>query len=283
MNGILLVNKNKGPTSFETTEKLKKKFNLKKVGHAGTLDPLAEGLLIALINDATKINNYLNYEKEYEIEVKFGLSTDTDDLEGKIVKNADIPPNLEKKIRQIIPDFTGEIEQIPPKYSSIKINGKKLYELSRKGKIVEIKPRKVFIKSIDIIDCSDKIVKLKVVCHTGTYMRALARDLGQKLNSAAILYYLKRTRIGKFTVNESFLIDDIINLEAKIISINNALYEMTPIFLDDESYIKIKNGLSISNNSKTYTGLCKLIYQGKVIAIGQIFGNVIEVKRGIEI
>lgn len=281
MDGILLINKEKGITSFETIEKLKKKFNLKKVGHGGTLDPLAEGLLIALINNATKINNYLDYEKEYEIEVKFGFSTDTDDLEGKIIKNAAIPANLGEKIRQIIPDFTGEIEQTPPKYSSIKIDGKKLYELSRKGKVVEIKPRKVFIKSIDIMDCSDKIARLKVVCHTGAYMRALARDLGEKLNSAAILYYLKRTRIGKFTINESFLIDNIVNPEEKIISINNALYEMTPIFLDDESYVKIKNGVSIGNNSKTYTGLCKLIYQDKVIAIGQIFGSEIEVKRGI--
>lgn len=281
MHGILLINKEKGPTSFETIEKLKKKFKFSKIGHAGTLDPLAEGLLIALINNATKINNYLNYEKEYEIEVQFGFATDTDDLEGKIIKNSPVPDNLNEKIFKIIPDFIGEIEQIPPKFSSIKINGKKLYELSRKGKNIEIKPRKIFIKSIDIIDCSADKVKLNVVCRTGAYMRSLARDLGQKLSSAAVLCYLKRTRIGKFTLNDSCLIDDIINPEEKLISINNALYEMTPVFLDNESYKKIKNGLSIGNNSRTYTGLCKLIYQDKVIAIGRIFGNIIEIKRGI--
>jgi len=281
MDGILLINKEKGPTSFDTIEKLKKKFNIKKIGHAGTLDPLAEGLLIALLNNATKINNYFDYEKEYEIEVKFGFATDTDDLEGQIIKNTQIPENLLEKIKNILPNFTGEIEQIPPKYSSIKVNGKKLYELSREGKTVDIKPRKVFIKSIDIIDCSADIAKLKVVCHTGAYMRSLARDLGEKLGSSATLSYLKRTRIGKFSVNNSFRINDISNIEDIIISINDALYEMPAVFLDDDSYKKIKNGASVGNNSKTYTGLCKLIYQGKVVAIGQIFGNTVEVKRGI--
>lgn len=281
MNGILLLYKQKGPTSFETIEKLKKKFNLKKVGHCGTLDPLAEGLLIALINNATKINNFLNYEKEYEIEVKFGFATETDDMEGKIIKNIDVPVNLENSIREIIPSFIGEIEQIPPRYASIKIQGKKLYEISRQGKTVDIKPRKVFIKSIDIINCTNDTARLKVICRTGAYMRALARDLGDKLNSAATLFYLKRTRIGKFTTNESFFIDTISNLEENIISINDALYEMPPIYLDEDAYKKVKNGASIGNNSKTYTGFCKLIYNNEVIAIGQIFGNTIEIKRGI--
>jgi tRNA pseudouridine55 synthase len=281
MNGILLLYKQKGPTSFETIEKLKKKFNLKKVGHCGTLDPLAEGLLITLINNATKINNFVNYEKEYEIEVKFGFATETDDMEGEIIKKTTVPANLQNSIKEIIPSFIGEIEQIPPRYASIKIQGKKLYEISRQGKTIDIKPRKVFIKSIDIINCTNDTARLKVICRTGAYMRALARDLGEKLSSAATLFYLKRTRIGKFTINESFLIDNISNLKENLISINDALYEMTPVFLDDDSYKKVKNGASIGNNSKTYTGFCKLIYNDEVIAIGQIFGNTIEIKRGI--
>jgi len=281
MNGILLLYKQKGPTSFETIEKLKKKFNLKKVGHCGTLDPLAEGLLITLINNATKINNFVNYEKEYEIEVKFGFATETDDMEGEIIKKTTVPANLQNSIKEIIPSFIGEIEQIPPRYASIKIQGKKLYEISRQGKTIDIKPRKVFIKSIDIINCTNDTARLKVICRTGAYMRALARDLGEKLSSAATLFYLKRTRIGKFTINESFLIDNISNLKENLISINDALYEMTPVFLDDDSYKKVKNGATIGNNSKTYTGFCKLIYNDEVIAIGQIFGNTIEIKRGI--
>ncbi len=281
MDGLLLINKEKGPTSFDTIEKLKKKFNIKKIGHAGTLDPLAEGLLIVLINNATKINNYLDYEKEYEIEVKFGFATETDDLEGKIIKNTPVPDNLSEKLKNIIQDFTGEIEQVPPKYSSIKVNGKKLYELSREGKTVDIKPRKVYIKSIDIIECYGDIAKLKVVCHTGAYMRSLARDLGEKIGSSATLSYLKRTRIGKFSVNDSISINEITNLQDRLISINDALYEMPAIILDEDSYIKVKNGATIGNNSKTYTGMCKLIFANKVIAIGQIFGNTIEIKRGI--
>ncbi|MBP7792670.1 MAG: tRNA pseudouridine(55) synthase TruB [Candidatus Goldbacteria bacterium] len=281
MDGILLINKEKGPTSFETIEKLKRKFDIKKVGHAGTLDPLAEGLLIVLINNATKINNYLNYEKEYEIEVKFGFATDTDDLEGKIIKNMPVPDDLKEKICKIMPDFTGEIEQIPPKYSSIKIDGKKLYELSRKGKVVEIKPRKIFIKSIDIIACYADAIKLRVICRTGAYMRSLARDLGEKSGSAATLSYLKRTRIGKFSVNESSKINEISGLEEKIISINDTLYEMPAVFLDKESYKKVRNGAPIGNNLKIYTGMCKLIYNNEVVAIGQIFGNTIEIRRGI--
>ncbi|MCX8092586.1 MAG: tRNA pseudouridine(55) synthase TruB, partial [Candidatus Goldbacteria bacterium] len=248
---------------------------------AGTLDPLAEGLLIILINNATKINNYLDYEKEYEIEVKFGIATETDDLEGKIIKTAPVPENLENRISEIIPFFTGEIEQIPPKYASIKIDGKKLYELSRQGKQIEIKPRKVYINSINIIHCSYDIVKLKVICKTGAYMRALARDIGEKLGSAATLHYLKRTRIGRFTVDNSYVIDNLTTIEEKIISINDALYDMPAIYLDDESYEKVKNGAPVGNNSKTYTGYCKLIYHDRVVAIGQIFGNTIEIKRGI--
>ncbi len=279
MDGILLINKEKGLTSFQVIEKLKEKFNIKKIGHAGTLDPLGKGLLIVLINKATKINNYISYPKEYIIEIKFGISTDTDDMEGKIIKQTSVPDNLEEKIKNIIPEFTGEIMQIPPKYSALKKNGEKLYELARAGIEFEVNPRKVNIYKIEIKNVNKNTVILSVVCSTGTYMRSLARDIGERIGSSGVLFDLTRTKIGNFTVENSYKIDELSSLDDKLISINNALYEIPEIQLNEKQYKIIKNGNSITFENCFKQGIVKLIFNDEVVAIASIWGGIVKVKR----
>lgn len=281
MNGILLINKEKGITSFEVVKKIKQKFNLQKVGHSGTLDPLGKGLLIILVNKATKINAYLSYPKEYLIEIKFGIATDTDDLEGKIIKKAPIPENLEQKILKVLPEFTGEIMQVPPKYSAIKKNGEKLYELARNGVEFEVQPKKVNIYNINLLKAINDTATLVVTCSTGTYMRSLARDIGEKIGSAAVLLDLTRTKIGNFSIENSLKLDEIKSLENNLISIKDALYELPEIILNEKQYELVKNGNSITMENCFTTGIVKLIFNDEVIAIASIWNGVVKIKRGI--
>jgi tRNA pseudouridine55 synthase len=281
MDGILLLNKEKGPTSFDTIEKIKYKFKIAKIGHGGTLDPSGEGLLIALLGKATKISDYLPDDKEYDIEVTFGKRTDTDDLEGAIVEEKPVPDGLEAKIREAIPSFLGEIMQVPPAYSAIKKDGKKLYELARAGKEVNPEPRKVTIKSIEVLSIAGNLARLKVVCITGTYMRSLARDLGEKIGSCAVLSALKRTRIGNFSVNDAYTVDSLDSLEGRVITIMNALYDLPAVLLNSGMYEKVKNGMQVNHSLKMLSGKCKMVYGNDVVAIGEIYGGVVKVKRGI--
>jgi tRNA pseudouridine55 synthase len=281
MNGILLINKEKGMTSFEVVEKIKQKFNIQKVGHSGTLDPLGKGLLIILINKATKINSYISYPKEYLIEIKFGMATDTDDLEGKIIKETPVPENLEQRLLQVLPEFTGEIMQVPPKYSAIKKNGEKLYELARTGVEFEVQPKKVNIYNINLLGATNNTATLLVTCSTGTYMRSLARDIGEKIGSAAVLSDLTRTKIGNFSVEKSLKLEEIKSIENNLISIKDALYELPEVVINEKQYEFVKNGNSITLENCFTTGIVKLIFKNEVVAIASIWNGVVKIKRGI--
>lgn len=281
MDGIVLLNKEKGPTSFDIIDRLKHKFKLAKIGHGGTLDPAGEGLLIALIGKGTKISDYLPDDKEYEIEIFFGKATNTEDLEGEVIEEKPVPEGLETKIKEAIPSFLGETMQIPPAFSAIKKDGKKLYELARAGKEVNPDPRKITIHSIDLLSVESNIAKLKVVCATGTYMRSLARDLGVKVGSCAVLSALKRTRIGTFILKDAATVDSIETLENRVVPIINALYDMPVVILNSGMYEKVKNGMQVNHSLKMLSGMCKMVYGNDVVAIGQIFGGVVKVKRGI--
>ena len=281
MDGIVLLDKEKGPTSFDVINTIKHRFKISKIGHGGTLDPAGEGLLIALLGKATKISDYLPDDKEYAIEAMFGKRTDTEDLEGEVVEEKPVPENLEAKIKEVIPSFLGDTMQIPPAYSAIKKDGKKLYELARAGKEVNPEPRKIFIKSIDLVSVGSNIAKLKVVCATGTYMRSLVRDIGEKTGSCAVLSALKRTRIGTFKIEDAFKIGTLDSLEGKVIPIVNALYDMPVVLLNSGMYEKVKNGMTVNHSLKIMSGLVKMVYGNDVVAIGEVFGGVVRVKRGI--
>ncbi|MGC9046797.1 MAG: tRNA pseudouridine(55) synthase TruB [Minisyncoccia bacterium] len=207
-------------SSYQVIKILKQKFNYKKIGHGGTLDPLAEGVLvIATDKDTKKLSQFLhNSEKEYEAIIKFGEVSSTDDAEGNISKS--ISANFTKptlqQIKNISKQFIGNIYQVPPLYSAIKYKGVPLYKLAKQNKKISLKPRLVFIKSIKILKYQWPFLKIKVVCGSGVYIRSLARDFGEKLCCGAYLYFLKRLRVKEFSINDAFKINDIINGKIKI-------------------------------------------------------------------
>ena len=208
MRGILLVNKRQGWTSFDVVNFCKRVFNTREVGHLGTLDPMATGVLAVTVGSATKLfDMFLNKTKTYVAEFTFGYSTDTLDAEGQVENKCDIIPTLEQ-IESILPQFKGEIEQMPPKYSAKKINGKKAYDLARSGKDFELKPSKVTIHNLKILDYSDGVLKLEIECGAGTYIRSLGRDIALKLNSLATMTSLVRTKLGAWNIDECIDIKD---------------------------------------------------------------------------
>lgn len=200
--GILLVNKPPGKTSFSLVAALRRRLGVKKIGHAGTLDPFATGVMVMLIGKTyTRLSDkFLTQDKEYLAELKLGLATDTYDLEGQATQQSDVIPSL-NQIEEVISHFQGDIEQIPPMYSAKKVNGQKLYELARKGKSIERAPVKV-TTSIDIIDYSYPSLVIKVSCSKGTYIRSLAHDIGIELTCGAHLTSLKRLRSGAFHLDQ---------------------------------------------------------------------------------
>jgi tRNA pseudouridine55 synthase len=281
MDGILLVNKEKGPTSFGVIEQIKRRFKVEKIGHSGTLDPLATGLLMVLVGKATKINEYLPDNKVYEMEITFGKSTNTDDAEGEVIKESAVPDGIEELVKTALPFFTGDITQIPPKFSAIKKDGVKLYELARAGKEVNPEPRQVKIDSIELISSGQDKVNLRVACGSGTYMRSLARDLGEKIGSCAFLSGLVRTKIGEFSITQSHKIGEIEDLNNALIPITSALINIPSLALNQENYGRIKNGMTIDSTLPYKSGYCLLTYENQAAAIGQIKYGKIYVKRGI--
>ena len=187
MNGFLLVNKEKGYSSNEIVQKIKKKFSLNKVGHLGTLDPDAEGLLIIAINRATKFSNYfLNSDKSYYVEIKLGKSTTTDDVSGEIIEEFEVKCS-EDEVKKEINNFLGKSFQKPPFFSALKYKGKPLYKYARKGEFINKEPREIEIKEIKNISYKDKICSFQLLCSKGTYIRSIARDLGENLGCGGYL------------------------------------------------------------------------------------------------
>jgi tRNA pseudouridine55 synthase len=201
-HGILLVNKPKGKTSFSLVAMLRKKLNVKKIGHAGTLDPFATGVMVMLIGkEYTRLSDsFLTQDKEYVAQLRLGITTDSYDCEGQIVAESDNQPTLES-IHEAVKHFQGEIEQLPPMFSAKKIDGKRLYTLARQGVTVERAPVKVKLET-QIIEYAYPFLTIQVKCTKGTYIRSIANDLGVMLGCGAHLSALERTRSGKFTIQE---------------------------------------------------------------------------------
>ena len=212
MEGIFAVNKPIGMTSHDVVNLVRKKTGIKRVGHGGTLDPLATGVLVIAVGreNTKKLNEYVKGEKEYVAEIKLGFNSATDDEEGeKTLRQAQGKPNpTEKLIKQTLKKFVGKIQQTPPLYSAIKIAGKEAYKYARKGKTVELKPREVEIKKIELLSYKYPILKLKIVCGPGVYIRSLARDIGEKLKTGAYMSGLTRTRVAEFTLENALQLDE---------------------------------------------------------------------------
>lgn len=209
-SGLILVNKPVGITSFKLVHIVKKKLKVKKAGHCGTLDPLASGLMIVLVGKYTKLQDkFMKQDKVYYATVKLGLKTDSGDLDGKIISQSDYSHVTKDLIEQTCKSFTGKIEQVPPMYSALKVNGQKLYELARKGITVERKAREITVYNIDLTDYQKDNFSIRVKCSSGTYIRTLAEDIGTKLNTDTVLINLVREEIGKYKLTDAINIDDI--------------------------------------------------------------------------
>jgi tRNA pseudouridine55 synthase len=204
---IILIDKPSGPTSFQVVNKIKKITGEKKIGHSGTLDPLASGLMIICTGKKTKaMDNFINLDKTYSGIIRLGYKSESMDLETDLIE-VTLPENLiEKKILQASEKFLGEIEQTPPMYSAVKIKGKKLYNLARKGKSIERKPRKVFVRSFEIEKFELPDIHFIITCSKGTYIRVIANDFGKELNTGGVLVKLRREKIGDFQVENALTV-----------------------------------------------------------------------------
>lgn len=208
---VLLINKPREWTSFDVVNKLRYKLKIKKIGHAGTLDPLATGLLIICTGKMTKrIEEFMGMEKEYTGAFTLGSTTPSHDLETAVVKVTDVDHVTEKMIHDAALQFKGTISQVPPAHSAIKVGGKRSYELARKGKETELKAREVEVKEFEITGINLPEVHFRIVCSKGTYIRSLARDFGEHLKTGAYLSALCRTRIGSFELKDALQIDEVI-------------------------------------------------------------------------
>lgn len=207
---MILIDKPIGWTSFDVVNKLRNKLKIKKIGHAGTLDPLATGLLILCTGKMTKrIDEFQAQEKEYTGKFIIGQSTPSHDLETEVTEPNDITAITEEQIQTATKKFIGVIQQIPPLHSAIKVDGKRAYKLARKGSDLELKPREVTVSEFEITKIQKPEVHFRIVCSKGTYIRSLARDFGNELGVGAYLTGLCRTRIGKFKLTEALTIDQI--------------------------------------------------------------------------
>ena len=286
LNGILIINKPKGFTSHDVVAKVKKILNVKKVGHTGTLDPNATGVLPLLLNEGTKLSKYLiEHDKEYEVTLKLGIKTTTADEEGEVIDKKEVVwDNIESNINNILDSFIGKQEQIPPMYSAIKVNGKKLYEYARKGQTIEVKLRNIEIYNIELqgILEQENIIKFKVSCSKGTYIRSLCEDIAKKLGTYGYMKELNRTKVGRFNINEAITIEELENnkekAERKIIQMEEFFKDLPSINLDSKQLEKFLNGMLINDANKD--GIYN-IYSGKYIGIGIIKDN--ELKRDIVI
>jgi tRNA pseudouridine55 synthase len=265
MNGILLVNKPIDFTSRDVVNKLTKILKTKKVGHTGTLDPIATGVLVVCVGNTTKLCELLTSEhKEYIATIKLGIKTDTLDTTGTIIEEKDYNVT-EEQIIKVLNSFLGDSIQTTPIYSAVKVNGKKLYEYAREGIEVELPKRNINISNIELLSYKDDEIKFKTTVSKGTYIRALIDDICTKLNTVGTMSSLIRTKQGQFTLEQTFTLEDIENGKYELISIEKALSEIETITINEELYNKVKNGSIIP---KTFNNdYANLLYNNKIVAI----------------
>ncbi len=269
MDGIIVVNKPKGITSRDVVNKACKLLNTKKVGHTGTLDPIATGVLVLCAGKATKLVEVLtSNDKEYVATVKLGILTDTLDTDGIIVEKKHV--NLDRdELENVLNSFIGTYNQEVPIYSAVKINGKKLYEYAREKKEVTIPKRMVEIKKIKLLEFGNGYYKFKVTVSKGTYIRSLIKDINDKLGVIGVMSDLVRTKQGKFSINDSYTLENIKKGYYKILSITDVLKNENCVIISSTLFEKVKNGALIDNEYNT--SMVTFIYNDSVIAIYKIY------------
>lgn len=284
--GFLNIYKPKGMTSFDVVARLRRVTKIKQIGHTGTLDPFAVGVLPICIGKSTRLIEYLDDDKEYLATVQFGKDTDTYDLDGTVTNTYDKKINQDDLI-SILDDFRGEIEQLPPIYSAIKVNGKKLYEYARNGEEVEIKPRKVFISKLELesFDYEKQEATILVGCSKGTYIRSIAYDIGQKLDCGGYLTALERTKAGLFNKEHSIPLENFSEISDVMTNLVNPLdvLSLPKVELNDIEKERVNHGMAIYNKGFKNSDIVILVYGGRIHAIGMVKENQILVKKVFEV
>ena len=283
MNGFLILDKPEGLTSAQCVYKLRSKLGIKKIGHCGTLDPLATGLLPVCIGEATKFSNLASdLDKVYEVGLKFGIETDTGDITGNIVSRENFT-GFKEDFSQFLADLEGIQNQIPPMYSAIKINGTPLYYWARKGVYLHRMPRKVNIQKIELINKSINTAILKVSCSKGTYIRSLIEKLGRNLNCFATVISLRRLKVGDLHLNHKSCCfeDSYQSLIDKVLPCDTMLRYLDKAKIKQEDVKKVRNGLSIDYNAHLkIKGLVRIYTEKELfLGIGEISDNKLQPKR----
>lgn len=277
--GFLNIYKPVGMTSHDVVSVLRRVTKIKQIGHTGTLDPFAEGVLPICIGKATRLIEYLQDDKEYLATVQFGAATNTFDLDGEKVFTSDKKLSRDD-IKEALKSFEGEILQLPPIFSAIKVKGKKLYEYARKGEEVEIQPRKVVIENIELKNFDEELQQAQILlkCSKGTYIRSIANDLGKNLGCGGYLIKLIRTQAGKFRVENSVQLDGI-DVESNLINPLDIL-NLPKIAVDNDDLARIKNGMPIYKTCDKIGNFVSLIYNDvEICAVGIADGEKIKLKK----
>ena len=283
MNGIILIDKPKEYTSHDIVAVIKK-ISKEKVGHTGTLDPNATGVLPLLIGKATGISKYLiNHDKTYIATLRLGIKTDTADSEGNVVEEKEVPQLSEEVIVKVLNSMIGKQSQVPPMYSAIKVNGKKLYEYARQGKTVEVKGRDIEIYDMKLLDLNldEEEVVFEISCSKGTYIRTVCENVAEKLNTVGYMKELRRVKVGEFEIQDSINIEDIRNnqdlLEERIVSIEKFFNDKEKIELNDKELQLFLNGVMITKQN--IEDIYRIYNNDKFIGLGIISNN--RLKRDI--
>ena len=280
MDGVILINKEKGMTSQNVVSKVKRILNLDKAGHAGTLDPNATGVLPILVNKGTKLSKYLiEHDKIYIATLKLGEKRSTGDVEGEVTEKDDIDlKNISKEnILEVLESFKGVQSQIPPIYSALKVNGKKLYDYARNGEEVEIKPREINIYDIKLLEIYDESneIKFEVSCSKGTYIRVLCEDIASRLNTVGYMSDLQRTRVNNFDISESITISELEeNKDIKIIEVEDLFLDKEKINLNNRKGELFLNGVMLTFEYPD--GIYRIYNNDKFIGLGIVHNKLLK-------
>lgn len=283
MRGILNINKPKGITSFDVIARLRKILNIKKIGHAGTLDPLATGVLPIFVGNATRLIQFIPKTKSYRAYARLGIETNTYDTEGEII-NQKVAKYDIGQIKEILKTFEGKILQTPPVYSAISVKGKRLYEYARKNIEVEIPQREVEIFKIEVVDFQANqyfpLLIFDIHCASGVYVRSIIHDLGEKLGTGAMMEDLVRTMSANLSLENSVNLEDLTKENANSFFINpDEIIDLERVELNDVDFARIKQGqFLVNNNSFNSDIMLKLIYKNELVAIAKVVDNNIKPK-----
>jgi len=275
VHGILLLDKRLGVSSNQALQEVKRLLNAAKAGHTGSLDPLATGLLPLCFGEATKVSGMmLDDDKRYRVVIRLGVLTDTGDAEGAVLETKPVPEITQAMLDACLQRFTGELDQVPPMYSALKLNGKKLYELAREGKTVERKARRITIYALKQLDFERDRLTLEVFCSKGTYIRSLAEDIGAHFGCGGTVAELRRLQAGMFDLDQAFTIEqlramDAQQLDACLLAVDVPLHALPAVELQDVDAGKIRNGQAV-NAELSPPGQVRLYHAGAFLGLGEM-------------